>query len=557
MARFTERVAALPRLGVGISTEYGAAEAGIDPVAYRDEHGGIDFLELGVDLARGLDAASQRWVERGWPTTWHFLDVNLEEPEDVDPDWLRDTAAGVRAANAAWICGDAGLWHVGPRDRGHGTLLPPVHCWTSVHAMADAVRRIREATGREVLPENPPAHVLVGDLHPLEVFGGLAEAADCGLLLDLAHLVIVQRALRLAPTTLLDAFPLERVVELHVAGGTPFRFGPHELVDDDHGPVVQEATWELLAHVAPRCTALRAVVVECERNTPDEIHALFARTRALIGEAPGLRAPPVEPPTARLLPPDGVDTRRIQRTLFRMMLSPRFADRVRTEGTGLPAREDAWLRALDPLLVSADAGNRRRDQLLGNVALEFLRTVRAAPPFHEDFVGSDEMHTALAEDRPLSLAFAAYGARVLPEGPWRAILTLDTALAEARRGERPLADHAGLQLAPRAQVVVVPEGTLAAAQALQLDEAAGSIGPGTEGVLVVARPAGPHQEADVHVEVLPDAITELLGALPLDAAALRAFGVRHDASPTEVAELVAGLRSDGVLVGPPVENSFA
>jgi uncharacterized protein (UPF0276 family) len=549
MARFTERVAVLPRLGVGISTEYGAAESGVDPVAYREAHGGVDFLELGVDLARGLDAPSQRWVDRGWPTTWHYLDVNLEEPDDVDPAWLRDTAAGARAANAAWICGDAGLWHVGPRDRGHGTLLPPVGCWTSVHAMADAVRKIREETGLEVLPENPPAHVLVGDLHPLEVFGGLAEAADCGLLLDLAHLVIVQRALGLSPTSLLDAFPLERVVELHVAGGTTFRIGPHELVDDDHGPEVQDATWALLEAVVPRCTALRAVVVECERNTPDQIHALFARTRALVADAPGFRGAPVAPPAARLEPPDGVDTRRVQRTLFRMLLSPTFADRVRTEGSGLPAREDGWLRRLDPLLLSADAGNRRRDQLLGNVALEFLRTVRAAPPFHEEFVGSPEMHAALAADTPLSLAFAAFAARVLPEGPWRAVLSLDTALAEARRAPRTDAGGPGLRLAPGARVVTLPEGTLAAAQALQQDEHPGSVGPGTEEVLVVARPAGPHQEPDVHVEVLPDAIAELLRSLPLDAAGLAAFGARHDATPDEVAGLVDGLRADGVVAG--------
>jgi hypothetical protein len=96
-------------------------------------------------------------------------------------------------------------------------------------------------------------------------------------------------------------------------------------------------------------------------------------------------------------------------------------------------------------------------------------------------------------------------------------------------------------------VVTLPEGTLAAAQALQRDDHPSSVGPGTEEVLVVARPAGPHQEPDVHVEVLPDAIAELLRSLPLDAAGLAAFGARHDATPDEVAGLVNGLRADGVV----------
>ncbi len=547
MARFEERVAALPRLGVGISTEYGAAVQGLDPVAFRDAHGGVDFLELGVDLARGLDAEAEAWVARGWPTTWHFLDVNLEEPEDVDEGWLRDTSAGARAAGAAWICGDAGLWHVGPRDRGHGTLLPPVNCWASVHAMADAVRRIREVTGLEVLPENPPAHVLVGDLHPLETFGALAEAADCGLLLDLAHLVIAQQALGSRPDALLDAFPLERVVELHVAGGTRFRVGPHELVDDDHGPQVLDATWALLDTVLPRCSALRAVVVECERNPPAAVTELLARTRGVVGGALAAGLHPRRPPVVPLSPPDGVDTRGLQRTLFRMLLDPTFAAAVRECGSGLGPREDAWLRGLDPDLLAADAGGRRRDQLLGNVALEFLRTVRAAPPFHEDFVGAPELHAALAHDRPLALAFAAFADRVLPEGPWRAVLSLDTALAEARR--LPPAERGpGLQLSPRARVVTLPHGTLAAAQALQVDEDPPTVGPGTEEVLVLARPSAPHREVDVHVEVLPDAIAELLRSLPLDAQGLRAFGARHDADDAEVAGLLDGLCTDGVVV---------
>lgn len=549
MSTFVERVAALPRLGVGLSTEYGAADVGIDPVAYRRQVGGVDFLELGVDLARGLDPASQRWVDEGWPTTWHFLDVNLEEPEDVDDAWLEDTAAGAAATRAAWICGDAGLWHVGPRDRGHGTLLAPVNCGASVHAMAESVVRIRERTGREVLPENPPAHVLVGDLHPLETFGALAEAADCGLLLDLAHLVIVQRALGRTPDALLDAFPLERVVELHVAGGTAFRLGPHELVDDDHGPVVQEATWSLLERVLPRCTALRAVVVECERNEPEEVRALLDRVRARVAGAPGFSAAPVPPPPFPVPPADGTDTRRLQRTLFRMLLDPGFAARVRSEGSGLAPREDAWLRRLDPVLVGADPRDQRRQQLLGNVAMEFLRTVRAAPPFHDDFPASPELHDAFAHDRPLALAFARFAARVLPEGPWRAVLALDTALAVARRApEAALPEAAAVHLSPRASLHRLPEGTLAAAEALQQDADPPSVGPGEEVVLVLARPAQRFHEPDVHVEVLPDAIAELLGAMPIDDGGLAAFGGRHDATPDEVGALVAGLAADGVVV---------
>ena len=48
---------ALPRLGVGISSEYESNRRGIDASDFIEAHPGlIHFLEYGGDLQRGLDA---------------------------------------------------------------------------------------------------------------------------------------------------------------------------------------------------------------------------------------------------------------------------------------------------------------------------------------------------------------------------------------------------------------------------------------------------------------------------------------------------------------------
>jgi uncharacterized protein (UPF0276 family) len=290
MSSFAERVARLPHLGVGISTEYGAGATGLDPRALRRRNPErVRFLEVGCDLARGADDGARAWVRDGLPTTYHFLDVNLEEPEDLDLAWMRDTAALARELGAAWLCGDAGLWHVGPRDRGHGTLMPPVLEETSCLAMASAVRTLREATGFEVLPENPPAHAWLGRMDLGDYFARLCAEADCGMLLDVAHLAIHQRAVGCtgpgAALAGLARFPLERVVEVHVAGGTPFEHGGRTFVDDDHGATVLDETWELLGAALERAPALRAIVVECERNPIHAVEPLFARVHALAAAA--------------------------------------------------------------------------------------------------------------------------------------------------------------------------------------------------------------------------------------------------------------------------------
>jgi uncharacterized protein (UPF0276 family) len=286
---FLERVARLPRLGLGVSTEYGAGDAAgsLDVLALRDAHREwAGFLEIGVETVKGLDRHAEAWVARGLPATYHYLDVNLDEPEDFDDEWLADVRALAARIRPAWLCGDAGMWHLGRRERGHMLLLPPVLTAEAADAMAAGVVRLRDATGHEVLPENPPGAVFLGDLHLLDFFARVAERADTGLLLDCAHLAIFQRTRGLGPLARLDVFPLERVVEMHVAGGSERRHDGFAWVDDDHTPAVLADTWAIVEHVVPRAPNLHAVVFECERNPLDACVPGFERlTRLLAGRA--------------------------------------------------------------------------------------------------------------------------------------------------------------------------------------------------------------------------------------------------------------------------------
>lgn len=271
----------LPRLGVGLSGEFGSSAKGINVLDLRAERPDlVHFFEFGADLDRGLDEHVRLWAARGLPTTYHFLDINLAEAEDVDERWLALTSAHAREISAAWLCGDAGLWHFGSRERGHQVLLPPVLCSESALETADNIRRIEELTGFAVLPENPPSVVYLGPLHILDYFAAVSERAGCGLLLDCAHLAIFQHLRGLSPLTGLDAFPLDRVVELHVAGGTLKDVDGFAYVDDSHSPEPILETWEIFEYVAERATNLKAIVYECEYNDPARCVPTFERLNA-------------------------------------------------------------------------------------------------------------------------------------------------------------------------------------------------------------------------------------------------------------------------------------
>ena len=57
------------------------------------------------------------------------------------------------------------------------------------------------------------------------------------------------------------------------------------LVEDDHTVDVLPDTWQIVDHVAPRATALRAVVFECERNSIDEVVPGFRTIQDRLNQA--------------------------------------------------------------------------------------------------------------------------------------------------------------------------------------------------------------------------------------------------------------------------------
>lgn len=269
MSNFLQRLEHLPLLGLGVSTEYGAM---LNPNALNLQEARqaaphcIQFLELGIEASKGLDMVARQWIQDQLPCTYHFLDINLNESEDFNESWLAQVQYWIDYSKPAWLCGDAGLWHLGPRAQGHMLLLPPILTRESAYAFADGICRLRDACGLEVLPENPPGHVYVGDLHIMDFFAIVCERADTGMLLDAAHLAIYQQQFNLPMSTALDRFPLDRIVELHMAGGAWKQWQGLDLIEDEHCPTILEQTWDIFDTIAPALSGLKAVVFECEHN---------------------------------------------------------------------------------------------------------------------------------------------------------------------------------------------------------------------------------------------------------------------------------------------------
>jgi hypothetical protein len=263
--------------------------------------------------------------------------------------------------------------------------------------------------------------------------------------------------------------------------------------------------------------------------------------------------------------------RAIQRALFRMQLDPAFAARLRgreagaVESTGLTFGELALLASADVAGVSADRDGKRRSQFLRNVTSEFALSLAAAgdAQLADEFTRSREFHEAVTADASLPLAFAKYLAGRLASSSAlpRALAALETALARARRARRsaPALAPGEVALAPWAERVSVPAGTLEAAarvrSALDRGEpiAAGAAVSESEYETLLVRRAPeprPFRLADVEVESLSPALDALLARAekPLSAAERVAHARAAGISEAELTEIVAELLAERILI---------
>lgn len=203
-----------------------------------------------------------------------------------DPAALRPFADTVRRLDAPWCSEHLSFNRVDDDGGGFDTLflLPPVQSAETVRRAAGTIRAVRPQlpvpfafeTGVNYLRPRP------GELTDGAFFAGVAEQADCGILLDLHNLWCNERNGRQPVREVLAELPLERVWEMHLAGG-------QELdgfwLDAHSGPVPDELL-SLAAEVIPTLPALRALIFEM---VPDHLTAGRVGVAELVDQLARLR----------------------------------------------------------------------------------------------------------------------------------------------------------------------------------------------------------------------------------------------------------------------------
>ncbi|HVH97569.1 MAG TPA: DUF692 domain-containing protein [Enhygromyxa sp.] len=144
--------------------------------------------------------------------------------------------------------------------------------------------RIREAQDRLERPlaiENISYYLPMGEprMSEAEFVRRVCSEADCALLLDVNNIYVNSKNFGFDVREMLAGYPLDRVVQLHVAGHT--RWDRFEMFLDDHGAAAEPTVHELMQWVVERTGPL-PVLLERDKKIPplaellDEVAALQA-----------------------------------------------------------------------------------------------------------------------------------------------------------------------------------------------------------------------------------------------------------------------------------------
>ncbi|MGH7147606.1 MAG: multinuclear nonheme iron-dependent oxidase, partial [Nitrospiraceae bacterium] len=195
------------------------------------------YLEVFKATATALTTVRQAVPDI--PLAYHGEGLWITQPDvQASPFFQRDVGEMVMQLNSIqslWLNHECAMKQMAGYS--FGTYVPPLYTPLSAQVVANNIATVQEAMDRQggradgatplFLLEMPPLTFFAAGTIPIPAFFRLVTAlVPCGLVLDIGHLWTVYRytaacrriSLERFVWEFLEGFPLERVVEVHVAG---------------------------------------------------------------------------------------------------------------------------------------------------------------------------------------------------------------------------------------------------------------------------------------------------------------------------------------------------
>ena len=251
------------------------------------------YLEIFRAATRALETVTRRLS--GTSFAYHGEGLWITQPDFASAPHMHgeldDVISQLQILKSPWLNHECATKQMAGYS--FGTYLPPLYTAESAKVVAESIEIVqakmdeRRWSGKQFGPlfllEMPPlTYFMAGTLAVPSYFRLVTDLTPCGLVLDIGHLWTVYRysaahrhmALEDFVEQFLAQFPLERVIEIHVAGLAPHeaavshRRSEQEYPEwiDAHVAPIPDLSWTVLEQVLahPRLRNLRGIALEVD-----------------------------------------------------------------------------------------------------------------------------------------------------------------------------------------------------------------------------------------------------------------------------------------------------
>ncbi|NJM33605.1 MAG: DUF692 domain-containing protein [Rhodomicrobium sp.] len=220
--RFVAARAIPARAGAGLKSEH-----------YRDILEGlpdIGWFEVHPENYMGEGGPPHHFLERvrqDYPLSLHGVGLSIGSAAPLDVRHLSRLKSlieryepGLFSEHLAWSTHE-GVYY--------NDLLPLPYTQETLGYVIRHVEETQESLGRTILIENPSTYVRysTNEMTEVEFLEALARRTGCGLLLDVNNVFVSAANHGFDAAAYIDAFPIEHVGEIHLAG--------HDMANDETG----------------------------------------------------------------------------------------------------------------------------------------------------------------------------------------------------------------------------------------------------------------------------------------------------------------------------------
>lgn len=258
-SQFVETKKKLPVLGVGLGYRAEITDQTLDN---RDK---IDFLEvISENYVKGT-ISQKRNIERAdaFQVIPHGVELSIGSLGEIDYEHLKALKKFFHEIKAPWWSDH--LCFTGADHNRLHDLLPLPFSREAVDHVVKRVKKIQEFMELPFLLENISTYLRLpgSELTEAQFISEIVEQADCGLLLDVNNVYVNSYNHKFDPFDFVSQLPLERVVQIHIAGHRKVK----SIIIDTHGAQIIQPVYDILALVLQK-TDVKGILLERDQLFP-------------------------------------------------------------------------------------------------------------------------------------------------------------------------------------------------------------------------------------------------------------------------------------------------